>query len=109
MIYVEWDGSSKLVVTRELEGGVRHRFELPSPAVLTIQTGINTPRYATMRMIKQAKDKPLVVVDGSSLAGTPAGYVVRRMYTPPKSRAEMLEGSAEEVAAAIAKIIREKR
>ena len=109
VIYVEWDGSSKLVVTRELEGGVRHRFELPSPAVLTIQTGINTPRYATMRMIKQAKDKPLVVVDGSSLAGTPAGYVVRRMYTPPKSRAEMLEGSAEEVAAAIAKIIREKR
>ena len=55
------------------------------------------------------KDKPLVVVDGSSLAGTPAGYVVRRMYTPPKSQAEMLEGSAEEVAAAIAKIIREKR
>jgi electron transfer flavoprotein alpha/beta subunit len=109
VIYVEWDGSSKLVVTRELEGGVRHRFELPSPAVLTVQTGINTPRYATMRMIKQAKDKPLVVVDGSSLAGAPAGYVVRRMYTPPKSRAEMLEGSAEEVAAAIAKIIREKR
>ncbi len=109
VVGMEWDGAGKIKVTRELEGGVRHAFEMPSPAVLTIQTGLNTPRYATMRMIKQAKKKPLAVLDGASLLDGGGGYVVRRMYTPEQSKAEMLQGSADEIAAAIADIIREQR
>ncbi|MEE8187929.1 MAG: heterodisulfide reductase-related iron-sulfur binding cluster [Kiloniellales bacterium] len=104
-----WDGGSLLKVTREMEGGVRHGFEMPAPAVLTIQTGANTPRYATMRMIKQAKQKPLTVLDGAPVLDGSGGYVVRRMYTPVQTKAQMLEGSADDIAAAIAGIIREKR
>jgi electron transfer flavoprotein alpha/beta subunit len=108
-IGLEWDGSSKLIVARELEGGTRHTFELPSPAVISIQTGINVPRYATMRMIKQAKKKPLVALDGSSVLDGTGGYVVRRMYIPEQIKAEMLGGSAAEIAEFIAGLVREKR
>jgi len=44
---VEWDGTETMTVTRELEGGTRHVLQMPTPAVLSIQTGTNTPRYAT--------------------------------------------------------------
>lgn len=108
VVGIEWDGASKLIVTRELEGGTRHTFQMPSPAVLSIQTGINKPRYATMRMIKQAKKKPLMVLDGASVLDGSGGFVVRRMYVPEQARAEMLGGSAEEIATFIAGIIREK-
>ena len=107
---VEWDGGEMLTVTRELEGGMRQRIALPAPALLTIQTGGNTPRYATMRMIKQARKKPLAVVDGAGAGLEQAGAVVRRLYEPPRSgRAAMIEGDAAAVAAAIAAIVREKR
>ncbi|MBL6931739.1 MAG: 4Fe-4S dicluster domain-containing protein [Rhodospirillales bacterium] len=108
IIGVEWDGSGKLSLVRELESGTRHLFELPSPAVLAIQTGINVPRYATMRMIKQAKKKPLDVVDGSSVLDGTGGYVIRKMYVPEQTKAEMFDGSPEEVAALIANVIRDK-
>ncbi len=106
---VEWDGSGDMTITRELEGGTRHVLTMPAPAVLAIQTGTNTPRYATMRMIKQAKKKPLEVLDGASLIDGGGGYRVRRMYTPVQEKAQMLEGSAEEVAEQIAAIIRDKK
>jgi len=106
---VDWDGQGDMTLTRELEGGKRHVFKMPTPAVLAMQTGANTPRYATMRMIKQAKKKPLEVLDGASLIDGGGGYRVRRMYTPVQEKATMLEGSAEEVAEQIAAIIREKK
>ena len=61
------------------------------PAVLTIQTGINEPRYATLRAIKQAEQKEIEVASPATL-GEPA-YRVRRMFVPPKGEgAEMLDG-----------------
>lgn len=105
----DWDGKSNLKLTRELEGGLRHNFELQAPAVVAIQTGINTPRFATMKMVKQAKQKPLVTVDGSSVADGSAAYLVRRMYVPQQTKAEMLKGTPNEVAKFIANLIREKK
>lgn len=105
----EWDGQGSLKLTRELEGGLRHNFELKAPAVVAIQTGINTPRFATMKMVKQAKQKPLVVVDGSGAADGSGGYLVRRMYIPEQTKAEMLSGTPNEVAKFIANLIRERK
>jgi Fe-S oxidoreductase/electron transfer flavoprotein alpha/beta subunit len=105
----EWDGKGPLKLTRELEGGLRHSFDLQAPAVVAIQTGINTPRFATMKMVKQAKQKPLVVVDGAGAADGSGGYLVRRMYIPKQTKAEMLSGTPNEVAKFIANLIREKK
>jgi electron transfer flavoprotein beta subunit len=107
-------GGNTAVFRRELEGGVLHEMQIECPAVLTIQLGINTPRYASLRSIKQAAAKPIEVLSLVDL-GLAAGDVgesgslsrVRRMYIPDKGRAEMIEGNVEEQAARLAQIIKD--
>ncbi len=106
-------GANTAVFRRELEGGVLHEMQIECPAVLTIQLGINTPRYASLRAIKQAAAKPIEVLSLEDL-GVAAAHVgesgslsrVRRMYIPEKGRAEMIEGTVEEKAARLAQIIK---
>jgi Fe-S oxidoreductase/electron transfer flavoprotein alpha/beta subunit len=105
----DWDGESRMILKRELEGGTQHCFSLAVPAVLTIQTGANQPRYATMRMIKQAKKKTIELVDGACLDDGSSGFVVNRVYKPVTEKATMLSGGADEVAALIVKKIEEVR
>ena len=109
VIGLDWDGQKSLKLTRELEGGLRHNFELQAPAVVTLQTGMNTPRFATMKMVKQAKQKPLAVVDGAGVVDGSGGYVVRRMYIPEQTKAQMLTGTPQELAKFIADLVREKK
>jgi electron transfer flavoprotein beta subunit len=81
--------------------------EVDTPALLTIQTGINEPRYATLRAIKQAEEKEIEVRQPGEL-GAPA-YRVRRMFVPPKGEgAEMLNGGAADVAKRIKDIVEEQ-
>ncbi|MDR3324166.1 MAG: 4Fe-4S dicluster domain-containing protein, partial [Zoogloeaceae bacterium] len=63
VVATKWAGEGAIQVTRELEGGLQHRVEIDTPALITMQTGANVPRYATMRMIKQAKSKPVIHLD----------------------------------------------
>lgn len=107
VVGLAWDGQGRLEIIRELEGGVRHSQGLPAPAVLSIQSGANTPRYATMRMIKEAKAKPVAEVE--VLEGAARGAQVAAMQRPPQGQASMLEGPAAEVAARVAEIIRKQR
>jgi electron transfer flavoprotein beta subunit len=108
-------GAKSAVLRRELEGGVLHEMQIECPAVLTIQLGINTPRYASLRSIKQAASKPIEVLSTTDL-GLSADAVgvkgslsrVRRMYVPDKGRAQMIEGSIEEQAARLAQIIKDR-
>jgi electron transfer flavoprotein beta subunit len=107
-------GAKTAVFRRELEGGLLHEVEIQCPAVLTIQLGINTPRYASLRSIKQAAAKPIEVlslVDVALGAGDvgEAGSLsrVRRMYIPDKGRAQLIEGDAAAQAARLAEINRE--
>ncbi|HEY3070838.1 MAG TPA: hypothetical protein VGJ34_11040, partial [Gaiellaceae bacterium] len=78
-----------------------------TPALLTIQTGINEPRYATLRAIKQAEEKEIDVRQPGDL-GEPA-YRVRKMFVPPKGEgAEMLNGSPAAVAQRIKELVEER-
>lgn len=107
-------GDKTAVLRRELEGGLLHEVEIQLPAVLTIQAGINTPRYASLRAIKQASAKPIDVLgladlglDASGVGAAGSLSRVRRMYVPEKGRAQLIEGSAAEQAGRLAAIIRE--
>jgi electron transfer flavoprotein beta subunit len=100
-------GDGKATVSRELEGGLLDAVEVDTPALFTIQTGINEPRYATLRAIKQAEQKDIDVRQPGDL-GEPA-YRVKRMFVPPKGEgAEMLDGSASDVAQKIKEIVEER-
>ena len=106
-------GSKTAVIRRELEGGMLQEVEINCPAVLTIQLGINKPRYASLRGIKQAAAKPIeeVSLADIGLAATEVGSNssmsrVRRMYVPAKGRAQMIEGTIAEQAARIIEIIK---
>jgi electron transfer flavoprotein beta subunit len=88
-------------VKRELEAGYFQFVQLPLPAVLTIQSGLNTPRYASLIGIKQAKNKPLrkVTWDEVSSALTANLQKVERLYVPQKTKkTEHVDGSPAEVA-----------
>lgn len=104
---IDWPGSGPATVHRELEGGLIDIVEVDTPAVLTVQTGINQPRYATLRAIKQAEQKEIAVVTPSN-SDEPA-YRVMRMFAPPKTRgAQILSGPPADVARQIAAIVRER-
>lgn len=104
---IEWAGSGPATVQRELEGGLIDVVEVDTPAVLTVQTGINQPRYATLRAIKQAEQKEIAVVAAAN--GSEPAYRVRRMFAPPKGKgAQILQGGPAEVARQIADIVKER-
>ena len=113
---LDWDAASgTATVHRELEGGLVEVLRIHSPALLTIQTGINEPRYATLRAIKQAREKPLEVVGldelGLDEAAVQAAAGSRTVALAPPERgvgAEMLNGSAAAVAARIVEIVQER-
>jgi len=100
-------------VHRELEGGIEELTDVDLPAVLTIQTGINEPRYASLRGIRQAQRKPLDVksLDEIGLEGSVVESPVERtsMYEPEsESDAVVWDGSAEETAGELAAFLRDK-
>ncbi len=88
-------------VKRELEDGWFQMIDLPLPAVLTIQSGINKLRYATLMGIKKAKTKEIKRLTAGDLGGAPAATaLVDGIYFPRKSKqTQILEGPAKEVAA----------
>ena len=103
---VDYDhGARRAAVHRELEGGLLDVVDVQTPAVLTIQTGINQPRYATLRAIKQAKEKEIAVLEDAAVV--PPAYRVRRMFVPTRSEsAESLGDDPGEVARRIAELVR---
>jgi electron transfer flavoprotein beta subunit len=103
----------KLRVGREVEGGNREINEIELPCVLSIQTGINEPRYVGMRGIRQVASVPIATLGAAELGidpgkiGEPAAKVKRLDYFVPSlgQGAEMLRGSREENAERVLELI----
>jgi electron transfer flavoprotein beta subunit len=99
-------------VRRELEGGVEELTTVSLPAVLTIQTGINEPRYASLRGIRRAQSKELAVHTLSDL-GLESTLVDDALtlagVTKPESESDatIFEGSAEETTAELETVLRD--
>jgi len=94
---IEINGDRALV-KRELEGGIEEIVELKLPAVLTIQTGINEPKYVSLSAIMEAEDKELketTLRRWGSLKKGPLDVTTDQVSFPPSGkRAEMLKGKS---------------
>ncbi len=96
-----------LRVKRELEGGWFQWVSMPLPAVLTIQSGINQLRYATLKGIMAAKKKEIRTV-ASPLLATPHSKIVS-MYLPAKSKkTQLIEGTPAVAAKELVRLLREE-
>jgi electron transfer flavoprotein beta subunit len=97
-----------LRLKRELEAGWFQWVELPLPAVLTIQSGINKVRYATLKGIMAAKKKELNTIPRESLGVThQSTQHIERIYVPTKSKkTEFITGTPKEAAAKLLEKLR---
>jgi electron transfer flavoprotein beta subunit len=100
------DGRMKL--KRELEAGWFQWVELPLPAVLTIQSGINKVRYATLKGIMGAKKKEIATIPRESLGvSSEATQRIERIYVPQKTKkTEFISGTPKEAAAKLVEKLR---
>jgi electron transfer flavoprotein beta subunit len=99
---------ASIKVKRELEDGWFQHIEMPLPAVLTIQSGLNKLRYATLMGIKKAKAKEIKVVtlDGAAEV-PPASAVIEKLYAPEKNQqGQIFDGDPKAAAAKLAEKLR---
>jgi electron transfer flavoprotein beta subunit len=106
----------RLEVACELEGGLQRIVSLPMPALLTIQFGANTPRYAPLPAIMKAARQPIKEIGPAALGlagwdsvALPYTFSVRGLARPEaKGRAELITGSIDEQAKRFAQLLKEK-
>ena len=105
---------NRLKISREIEGGNKEVSEIDLPCVLSIQTGINEPRYVGMRGIQQVASVPIPTFSAAELAlsagavGKAAAKVERVNYFVPAvgAGAQMLEGKTEVIADKVIELVR---
>jgi electron transfer flavoprotein beta subunit len=102
----------RALVKRELEGGIEETVEIKLPAVLTIQTGINEPKYVSLAAILEAEEKEMeeVALEKFGLTANEATEVtVDQVFFPPVGKmAEILKGNPEEMVGQLTEIIKKK-
>ncbi|MBW2624056.1 MAG: electron transfer flavoprotein subunit beta/FixA family protein, partial [Deltaproteobacteria bacterium] len=102
-------GEKTIQVKRELEAGAFENYTLELPALLTIQTGINKPRYLSVSAIRRSMKMELQIVSRGHIEISPAEkspmVKLEKLELPPKGkRAEIISGSPDESAKKLAKI-----
>jgi len=113
---IEVIDDKKMKVGREIEGGNQEMSEIDLPCVLSIQTGINEPRYVGIRGIRKVASLEIPVHGASHIGVSPdsvgeAGAKVKRLdYFMPElgEGAEILEGSMEEIAEKLVELLKAK-
>jgi electron transfer flavoprotein beta subunit len=105
--------NESIKVSVELEGGINEVSNLALPAVLSIQSGINHPRYVSIMAVRKASKKKREVITFADLNLTEADLarqtVLEEIFPPPETKgAEMIEGAPGDVADQIIRIMKEK-
>ena len=114
--FIEVIDDSKLKIGREVEGGNQEMSEIDMPCVLSIQTGINEPRYVGIRGIRKVASMEIPVHGAgdlgldASVAGEAGAKVKRTDYFVPDlgEGAEILEGSSDEIIAKLIELLKAK-
>lgn len=108
--------NGKLEVQHEVEGGLERVVELDLPAVVTVQTGINEPRYVSIRGIRKVASVEIPVegagdlgLDVATVGAAGARVTLKELFLPPTGEgAEILEGGPDEVAEKLVERLRER-
>ncbi len=96
-------------VRRELEGGTRACVKVATPAVITCQLGLNSPRYPTLPNIMKAKKKELRTIPAGELLKVAPRQETAKLFFPEKrGGGEVLEGEIGELADRVIQILKEK-
>jgi electron transfer flavoprotein beta subunit len=97
----------KIKVKRELESGWFQWVELPLPASISIQSGLNTPRYPSLKGIMGAKKKEIKIVSGSNLTAGDKVQAIDKIFVPATSKqTEVIEGDLDHVVGRIVDIMK---
>lgn len=99
----------KVEVKRELEGGVKACVTVESPALITCQLGLNTPRYPTLPNIMKAKKKEMLSTPVADLLKVDPKQETSKVYFPEKKGGGLIiEGDAADLADQLIQILKEK-
>jgi electron transfer flavoprotein beta subunit len=99
----------KVSAKRELEGGIKARVSCATPALVTCQLGLNTPRYPTLPNIMKAKRKELLSVPAADLLKVEGKQQTAKIYFPEKKGGGLvLEGDAADLADQLIQILKDK-
>lgn len=109
-------GTGTAKANRELEGGLEEQVEVKLPALFSVQTGINEPRYVSIMGIRKAMQKEIKIMSlaDTGLSKNDVGLAgswlkIEKLYVPPvEKQAEFLKGTPDEMAAKIAEILKAK-
>ena len=94
-------------VKRELESGWFQWIQLPLPASISIQSGLNTPRYPSLKGIMGAKKKEIRTISSSSLLAGDKTQSVDRVFVPTTSKqTEIIDGEVDQVVERIVEILK---
>ena len=98
-----------IYVERELDGGLIESFEIKLPAVVTIQSGINKPRYPSLSNMLRANRAEIMTIDSNLLSKNNPKQISLRVTIPEKRReGYILSGSLQEKAAELIRILSQK-
>jgi electron transfer flavoprotein beta subunit len=101
--------NNRITVERELEGGLREGLELPLPALIAVQSGINRPRYPALSHVLRSRSQPVLTVPSDSLAHPSRRERLVAIAPPtPSGKAVFLEGNAAKKAGRLAEIFTER-
>lgn len=101
--------AASIVVERELEGGLREGLEMPLPALIAVQSGINRPRYPALSHVLRARSQPIQTVTADALPDPPRRERLVLLAPPaPSVKALFLEGTAAQKAERLANIFSER-
>lgn len=107
---------NRVIVNRELEGGFEEVLEVDLPALLTIQTGINEPRYVSIMAIRRAMQREIKVMKLADIGlsekdvGESGSWLrVDKLFVPPaEKKVEFITGSPDVIATKIVEILRSR-
>lgn len=99
----------RITVERELEGGEREIFRIRLPALIAVQSGINTPRYPSLSKMLRANRMPIDTIHAGTVLPDRPHLAIESLNDPEKVRAgRLLEGTPEQKADQLITILREK-